>query len=131
VFQRSAVADVTPRKGLRFLLSAGQVAAGQPQVPNPDSHGDGVARDTVAGGARRVPAPLHLIREASMSVLSLEQQARQKARIATRLLADAQRLYEETGRAYDRPGLNAEALAQLVEELTHRIAEADRLAPLR
>jgi hypothetical protein len=46
-------------------------------------------------------------------------------------LADAQRLYEETGRAYDRPGLNAEALAQLVEELTHRIAEADRLAPLR
>jgi len=66
-----------------------------------------------------------------MSVLSLEQQARQKARIATRLLADAQRLYEETGRAYDHPGLNAEALAQLVEELTHRIAEADRLAPLR
>ena len=66
-----------------------------------------------------------------MSVLSLERQARQKARIATRLLADAQRLYEETGRAYDRPGLDAEALAQLVEELTHRIAEADRLAPLR
>jgi len=66
-----------------------------------------------------------------MSVLSLEQQARQKARIATRLLADAQRLYEATGRTYDRPGLNAEALAQLVEELTNRIAEADRLAPLR
>lgn len=65
-----------------------------------------------------------------MSVPSLEQQARQKVRIAMRMLADAQRLYEEDGRAYAGPGLDAEVLAQLVEELTYRIAEADRLAPL-
>jgi hypothetical protein len=50
--------------------------------------------------------------------------------MATRLLADAQQLYQESGRAYDGPGLNAEVLALIVEELTHRIAEADRLAPL-
>ena len=61
---------------------------------------------------------------------SLEQQARQKVRIAVRMLADAQRLYSEGGRAYAGPGLNAEALAQLIEELTHRLAEADRLTPL-
>jgi hypothetical protein len=61
---------------------------------------------------------------------SLEQQARQKVRIAVRMLADAQRLYAEAGRAYAGPGLNAEALAQLIEELTHRLAEADRLTPL-
>lgn len=60
----------------------------------------------------------------------LEQQARQKVRIAVRMLADAQRLYEESGRAYAGPGLHAEALAQLIEELTHRLAEADRLTPL-
>jgi hypothetical protein len=65
-----------------------------------------------------------------MAVPSLEQQARQKVRIAVRMLVDAERLYEEGGRAYAAPGLNAEALAQLVEELTHRLAEADRLAPL-
>lgn len=65
-----------------------------------------------------------------MPVPSLEQQARQKVRIAVRMLADAQRLYEEGGRSYGGPGLNAEVLAQLVEELTHRLAEADRLAPL-
>jgi len=61
---------------------------------------------------------------------SLEQQARRKVRIAVRMLADAQRLYEDGGRAYAGPGLNAEALAQLIEELTHRLAEADRLTPL-
>lgn len=65
-----------------------------------------------------------------MPIPSFEEQARQKARIAMRMLADAQRLYEEGGRAYAGPGLNAESLAQLVEELSHRIAEADRLAPL-
>jgi hypothetical protein len=66
-----------------------------------------------------------------MPVPSLEQQARQKTWIAIRMLADAQRLYEEGGRTYAGPGLNAEVLAQLVEELTHRLAEAERLAPLR
>jgi predicted metal-dependent hydrolase len=65
-----------------------------------------------------------------MSVPSLEQQARQKTRIAIRMLADAQRLYKEGGRDYAGPGLNAEVLEQFVEELTHRLAEADRLAPL-
>ena len=65
-----------------------------------------------------------------MAGRSVEQQARQKVRIAMRMLADAQRLYEEGGRAYAGPGLNAEVLAQLVEELTLRSAEADRLAPL-
>ena len=66
-----------------------------------------------------------------MPVPSFEQQARQKTRIAIRMLADAQLLYEQGGRAYAGPGLNAEALGQLVEELTHRLAEAERLAPLR
>jgi predicted metal-dependent hydrolase len=61
---------------------------------------------------------------------SLEQQARRKVRIAVRMLADAHRLYQEGGRAYAGPGLNAETLAQLIEELTHRLAEADRLTPL-
>jgi hypothetical protein len=61
---------------------------------------------------------------------TLEQQARQKVRMATRMLADAHRLYEESGRAYDPPALNAEVLATMVEELLHRIAEADRLTPL-
>jgi hypothetical protein len=61
---------------------------------------------------------------------SLEHQARQKVRIAARMLADAQRLYEESGHAYDRPALNAAVLASMVEELTHRIAEAERLTPL-
>jgi hypothetical protein len=70
------------------------------------------------------------VRGASMPVPSFEQQARHKVRIAMRLLADAQRLYEEGGRPYGGPGLNAEALGQMVEELTHRIAEADRLTPL-
>jgi hypothetical protein len=65
-----------------------------------------------------------------MQVSSLEQQARLKVRMATRMLADAHRLYEESGRAYDRPALNAEVLATMVEELMHRIAEADRLTPL-
>ena len=65
-----------------------------------------------------------------MSVPSLEQQARQKTRIAIRMLADAQRLYAEAGRDYAGPGLNAEVLEQFVEELAHRLAEADRLAPL-
>jgi hypothetical protein len=65
-----------------------------------------------------------------MAVPSLEQQARQKVRVAVRMLADAQRLYEEGGRAYAAPGLNAEVLAHLVEELSDRLAEADRLTPL-
>ena len=65
-----------------------------------------------------------------MQVSSAEQHARQKVRMATRMLADAQRLYEESGRAYDRPALNAEVLATMVEELIYRIAEADRLTPL-
>jgi predicted metal-dependent hydrolase len=64
-----------------------------------------------------------------MPIPSLEQQARQKVRIAVRMLADAQRLYEEGGRAYAGPGLNAEVLAHFVEELTDRLAEAERLAP--
>jgi hypothetical protein len=72
---------------------------------------------------------LSLVREVPMPVPSLEQQACQKARIAARMLADARRLYEESGRTYGGPGLDAEVLAQLVEELTHRIAEADRLNP--
>jgi len=65
-----------------------------------------------------------------MPVPSLEQQARQKVRIAVRMLADAQRLYEDGGQAYVGPGLNAEVLAHLIEELTQRLAEADRLSPL-
>jgi len=61
---------------------------------------------------------------------SLEHQARQKVRAATRMLAEAQRLYEKAGLAYQRPALNAEALAPIVEELEHRLADADRLTPL-
>lgn len=64
-----------------------------------------------------------------MPVPSFEEQARQKARIAIRMLADAQDLYEQGGRAYAGPGLNGEVLGQLVEELTNRLAEAERLAP--
>ncbi len=65
-----------------------------------------------------------------MAVRSLEAQARGKVRMAARLLADAQELYQESGHAYDRPALNAEVLGAMVEELTHRLAEADRLTPL-
>jgi len=61
---------------------------------------------------------------------SLELQARQKVRIAARMLADAQRLYEESGHAYDRPSLNAEVLGPMVEELNQRLAEARLLTPL-
>jgi len=61
----------------------------------------------------------------------LEYQARQKVRAATHMLADAQRLYETAGLAYEQTALNAEVLAPVVEELTHRLAEADRLTPLR
>ncbi len=61
---------------------------------------------------------------------SLEHQARQKVRAATRLLADATRLYEAAGLAYQRPALNAEVLAPIVDELEQRLAEADRLAPI-
>jgi len=61
---------------------------------------------------------------------SLEHQARQKVRAATRMLADATRLYEAAGLAYQRPALNAEVLAPIVDELEQRLAEADRLAPL-
>jgi len=61
----------------------------------------------------------------------LEYQARQKVRAATHMLADAQHLYETAGLAYERPALNAEVLAPIVEELTQRLAEADRLTPLR
>jgi hypothetical protein len=64
-----------------------------------------------------------------MASPSLELQARQKVRIAARMLADAQRLYEESGHAYDRPSLNAEVLAPMVEELTQRLAEAGLLTP--
>jgi len=60
---------------------------------------------------------------------SLELQARQKVRIAARMLADAQRLYEESGHAYDRPSLNAEVLGPMVEELNQRLADAGLLTP--
>ncbi|HEY6948876.1 MAG TPA: hypothetical protein VI297_08680 [Gemmatimonadales bacterium] len=60
----------------------------------------------------------------------LEYQARQKVRAATRMLADAKRLYETAGLTYEQPALNAEALAPIVEELMQRLVEADRLTPL-
>ena len=66
-----------------------------------------------------------------MPMKSLEYQARQKVRAATHMLADAQRLYETAGLVYQRQALNAEVLAPIVEELTQRLAEADRLVPLK
>ena len=65
-----------------------------------------------------------------MSTSSLEQQARHKLRIAILMLADAQALYARAGRAYGNAPLTAEALGPMVEELTARVAEADRLSPL-
>ena len=61
---------------------------------------------------------------------SLEYRARQKVRAATHMLADAQRLYETAGLAYQRPALNAEVLAPIIDELEQRLAEAERLTPL-
>lgn len=66
-----------------------------------------------------------------MPTKTLEYRARQKVRAATHMLADAQHLYEEAGVAYHQPALNAEVIAPIVEELTHRLAEADRLTPLK
>lgn len=62
---------------------------------------------------------------------SLEYQARQKVRAATHMLADAKRLFETAGLTYRGPALNAEALAPILDELEQRLAEADRLTPLK
>ena len=65
-----------------------------------------------------------------MSNSVTERQARHKVRMATQLLIDAMSGYAHNGHVYDRPALNAEVLQPIVEELSARIAEDERLAPL-
>ena len=61
---------------------------------------------------------------------SRERQARQKVRMAVRMLTDAQEILVETGHVFGTAPLTAEALAPMAEELTARLEEADRLTPL-
>lgn len=61
---------------------------------------------------------------------SRERQARQKVRMAVRMLTDAQEILVATGHVFGTAPLTAEALAPMAEELTARLEEADRLTPL-
>ncbi len=62
--------------------------------------------------------------------ISAEKRARQKIRAAARLLEDAVAIYDGCGQIYGGPALNAEVLRPIVEELSARSDEADRLVPL-
>ena len=121
-----------------LIVGVGLVGAVALRLPRIDNVAGGAAAITVRsspshGRFRQPDALLRLGISRSgdpIPMKSLEHQARQKVRAATRMLADAKRLYEAAGLAYQRPALNAEVLAPIVDELEQRLAEADRLAPL-